>query len=119
MRYLSLLVLLSVCCFHLTGCGVVSHYKAKDTSEVITNSLEVGMDKSQVRSLVGNPKEREFYGGKEIWFYKTKHFGTDHSMKESYTPIVFENNKVTEWGRKYYDDPNTQKIEADVTIRHK
>lgn len=77
----------------------------------------MGMDTTQVIDALGPPDMREAYGIQEIWFYETKRPATKVASKqERYTPIIFENNKVTSWGDRYYDNPNVQKIEADIRI---
>lgn len=104
---------------NLSGCGIVYHYQARETAALITERLQVGMSTEQVRSAIGPPSDREAYKDQEIWFYKTKQLGTDGSRKQIYTPVVFENGKVAGWGTKYHNDPNVQKYEADITVKHK
>lgn len=106
---------LVVCSFNLFGCGVVSQYRAKETNDKITTALQVGFDRDQVLALLGNPDKREAYGAREVLFYKVNHFESDKENR--FTPVMLENNRVTGWGSKYYDGPNKQKIEADITVK--
>lgn len=72
--------------------------------------LKIGMSKEQVHALMGNPYKTESYQieGKpiEFWLYLTEGKNIDdRTLRDSnFTPLAFENNTLTGWGRNYYDN---------------
>ena len=97
------------------GCGVAMQSQSRGANEKLMQ-LQVGMERQQVLSLIGNPHRREVYGGDtEFLIYETNHWAT--SEKERYTPILLRSGKVAGWGRNYYDDAIRSKIEADVRVK--
>lgn len=101
----------------LSGCvtNIMDKIESDKTSKNLM-LLQVGMSQSQVIALMGMPYRREVYGNKEFLIYETDSYA---SNKLRFTPVYLEDGKVVGWGSKYYDDPNIQKIEADIRIRKK
>lgn len=97
-------------------CSIRSCLLAR-ANEPPNNTLhpQVGMDRQQVLSLMGNPHRREMYGETEFLIYETNHWAD--SEKERFTPILLKNGKVAGGGRNYYDDAIRSKIEADVRVK--
>ena len=81
--------------------------------------LKIGMSKEQVHALMGNPYKTESYQieGKtiEFWLYLTEGKDSYGTLRDSnFTPLAFENNTLTGWGRNYYD--NVLRIKQDIKI---
>jgi len=82
--------------------------------------LKIGMSKEQVHALMGNPYKTESYQieGKtiEFWLFLTEGKDIyDRSLRDSnFTPLAFENNTLSGWGRNYYD--NALQIKQDIKI---
>lgn len=84
--------------------------------------LKIGMTTEQVLPLLGNPYKTESYQveGKplEFWLYLTERKNIGGSLRDSnFTPLAFEDNILTGWGRNYYD--NVLRIKQDIKIEKK
>lgn len=85
--------------------------------------LKIGMTTEQVLTLMGNPYKTESYQveGKTLEFclYLTEGKNIyDHTLRDSnFTPLAFEDNILTGWGRNYYD--NVLRIKQDIKIEKK
>jgi hypothetical protein len=93
----------------------------KNRSNMLT--LKIGMTTEQVLALMGNPYKTESYQveGKplEFWLYLTEGKNIyDHTLRDcNFTPLAFEDNILTGWGRNYYD--NVLRIKQDIKIEKK
>ena len=82
--------------------------------------LKIGMSREQVLTLMGDPYKTESYHveGKslEFWLYLTEGKNIyDRTLRDSnFTPLAFEDNTLTGWGRNYYD--NALRIKQDIKI---
>ena len=115
MRQLVALVSAVAMGLSLFGCGAARQYQSRETNEKLMQ-LQVGMERQQVLSLMGNPHRREAYGGDtEFLIYQTNYFARSES--ERFTPILLKSGRVAGWGRNYYDDAIRSKIEADVRVK--
>lgn len=82
--------------------------------------LKIGMSKEQVHASMGNPYKTESYQIEsrtiEFWLYLTEGRDIyDRTLRDSnFTPLAFENNTLTGWGRNYYD--NVLRIKQDIKI---
>lgn len=114
MRRLILLLLALAMVIASSGCGVAMQSQSRAANEKLMQ-LQVGMDRQQVLSLMGNPHRREMYGETEFLIYETNHWAD--SEKERFTPILLNKGKIAGWGRNYYDDAIRSKIEADVRVK--
>ena len=85
------------------------------------NKLEIGMSKSEVRNIMGEPHQREASKQCEWWFYRTnvRELQFDIRRDESdYTPLAFENNCLVGWGRNFYIDKiKRYDVKIDQTIK--
>ena len=81
------------------------------------------MSKEEVLTLMGDPYKTESYQVEnkslEFWLYLTEGKSVyDRTLRDSnFTPLAFENNTLSGWGRNYYD--NTLRIKQDIDIEHK
>ena len=104
MRNLLLLVMAVV----LVGCAGSTFATAPiaEKNRKLMLKLNVGMSKSDVQGIMGDPHDTETYsiagGVHEIWFYRTR--DTGFSEARQFTPFAFKDGKLEGWGRNYYDD---------------
>ncbi len=68
------------------------------------NQLQIGMSKSEVLDLMGEPLKEEIYHQSNIWFYHTDNKWFDGSVtKDECTPIIFDDiDTVSGWGYDFY-----------------
>jgi len=88
----------------ISGC---SYGKIAKRNNELMLTLKIGQEKKEVLQVMGSPTKNETYmkNGKEIdiWFYRTSSFATDAWDSDNYfTPMVFEDGKLTGWGRDFY-----------------
>jgi hypothetical protein len=76
--------------------------------------VEVGMNQSQVVSILGEPQRRETYGGTEFLIYPT---GSEASA-QNFMPIAIVGGRVTGIGRNIYDNVVRSKAQGDL-VAHK
>jgi len=98
----------------MSACGVVKQNASREANDKFM-SLQVGMERDHVISVLGKPHKREVYGDREFLIYETNAWAD--SEKERYTPILIEQGKVVGWGRNYYDDTKRSKVEADIKVQ--
>ena len=84
--------------------------------------LKIGMNKEQVLAVMGNPYKTESYQKDdktlEFWLYLMEGKSRWHSLSNSnFTPLAFENDVLTGWGRNYYD--NILRIQQDIQIENR
>lgn len=84
--------------FVLSGCGGMLASKNNESIK----KLNIGDTKETVISVMGQPKSRETFKGKEYWLYRTTGFASEE--QDLYTPFVFENGKLLGWGKMYWSD---------------
>lgn len=99
----------------INGCSLVYQHQSRTTNEKLMQ-LNVGMPRSEVLTILGNPYRREAYGEDEYLIYETNHRAI--SEKDRFTPIFVKSGMVVGWGRNYFDDAMRSKIDADITIKH-
>jgi len=114
MRRVLILMLALTTIASVSGCGVAMQSQSRTSNEKLMQ-LQVGMDRQQVLTLMGNPYRREVYGESEFLIYETNHWA--RSERERFTPILLKGGKVAGWGRNYYDDAVRSKVEADIQIK--
>ena len=65
-------------------------------------NIDMGMSKSEVKKIMGDPYKREADEQREIWFYITdyhEHITVVDEIRETeVTALVFQNNKLVQWG---------------------
>ncbi len=82
--------------------------------------LKIGLSKEEVLSVMDRPYKTESYqvGQKtlEFWLYLTEGKPVYGSLGDSnFTPLAFENDVLTGWGRNYYD--RVLHIKQDINIK--
>jgi len=100
--------LLAGCCYGKT---------AKKNNELML-TLDPGQTKQEVLKVMGNPSKNERYSSDskevEVWFYRTSSFFSGGWDPDDYfTPLVFENGKLSGWGRDFY----AQKVRSSYMTR--
>ncbi|MEN6318441.1 MAG: DUF3192 domain-containing protein [Syntrophaceae bacterium] len=91
----------------LSGCGLVTLTTTSiEASGNKTNipKLEIGMNSTQVKELMGAPNKTEAFSLAEskkvlVWYFLTEGRAPFHRLDDpNYTPLVFENDILTGWG---------------------
>lgn len=112
-----------ICVAFISACAgspVQTRQEAEINRKAMFN-LNIGMTKDNVLNIMGQPRKSEVYSknGKsiEFWLYMTEGVTTDdRRLRDSnFTPIAFENGRVTGWGRNFYDE--TIKYEHKIEIK--
>ncbi len=84
--------------------------------------VQIEQSKEELLKIMGPPAKREAYrlpNGKviEFLFYRTSgwstHVATDTDAQ--FTPVAVENEKVSGWGRNYYD--RVVRAAVDITVK--
>ncbi len=84
----------------LALCGCVSPAANVEHSK----DLRIGMTKSQVLEIMGEPVQESF-STPDLWFYYVETVWGDGLITEDECmPLVFENGKLIGFGRKYYNE---------------
>ncbi len=86
-------------------------------------NLKVGMTRSEVFTIMGEPQRSEGYKWGTVWLYKTKHtpaaFGHGFLVRgaetdDQFTPVAFDDSdKLIGWGRNFYTEW-THKYEVKI-----
>jgi hypothetical protein len=114
--------ILIISMFGCAGSPIRTGWEAeKNRSNML--KLKIGMSKEQVLTLMGDPYKTESYRiegtSLEFWLYLTE--GRDIYVRtlgnSNFTPLAFEDNTLTGWGRNYYD--NDLRIKQDIKIEKK
>ena len=66
--------------------------------------LRVGMNKAEVKQIMGEPLTNEVYNKPDVWFYYTHPRWQDGAAtSDECTPVVFdEDGQLVGWGSQYY-----------------
>lgn len=92
-------------------------WEANDNRKAMTG-LNIGMSKQQVLKVMGEPRKTEAYiiEGRNVmfWLYLTESPGRNIDDSD-YTPLAFENETLTGWGRNFYD--KSLKYEHEINIK--
>ena len=111
---------ISIIIVSLYGCAIVRYKHEAKINRVSMLNLKIGMSKTQVFSLMGNPYKSESYQveGKnlEFWLYRTEIY-VEENKSDNFTPLAFENDILIGWGRNYYD--NAFRIKQDIKIEER
>ncbi len=85
-----------------TSCSSVKEYFNKSQTQENATKLRVGMTKTEVIGIMGNPLEKNF-GQKDAFFYYVRTEWQDFQETIDETlPVVFKDNKVIGFGTEYY-----------------
>ena len=84
------------------GCSV-NPFKTAKLNVENSKKLRVGMTKSEVLSVMGEPVKNETFNRPDIWFYYFNTNWLDGFVTEDECfPVVFKDGKVAGWGNAYY-----------------
>jgi len=121
---LTLLVFLSGC-----GYGSAPWYRGQmeetDSEAKVNNGkilkLNIGNSKAEVLAITGMPSKRESYRLEnekiiDFLFYRTSgwKWSDDGNQDYQFTPFAFENDKLTGWGRNFYDNVIRHAVEIQL-----
>ena len=100
-------VVVSLLMFFLQGCSW-------DTNRKNLNNLEVGMSKTQVLEIMGNPYRREAEGQYEWLLYQTEEYDYAWQSESDYlTPLLIKDDILVGWGKNLW---TTKEQKYDVKI---
>lgn len=86
----------------LTGCSSMPWEEAKTNVEN-SKRLRVGMTKSEVLNVMGEPVSDETYCLPNVWFYYVKTEWADGlTTEDECMPLVFSGGKLAGWGNPFY-----------------
>ena len=84
------------------GCSLNPYHVSKVNVEN-SKKLRVGMTKSEVLAIMGEPEKNETFNRPDIWFYYFNTNWIDGFVTEDECfPVVFKDGKVAGWGNAYY-----------------
>ena len=70
-----------------------------------SRQLRVGMTKSEVLAIMGEPLRDESFGGPDLWLYYVEMVWADGLITEDECiPLVFEDGRLAGWGNRFYLD---------------
>jgi outer membrane protein assembly factor BamE (lipoprotein component of BamABCDE complex) len=66
--------------------------------------LRVGMDKAEVKEIMGEPLIKEVYDTPDVWYYYVQPRWQDGAAtRDECAPVVFdEDGRLAGWGKEYY-----------------
>ena len=97
MKKVTFFVLAAISAFILAGC--TSAARNLENAKL----LKIGMTKSQVLSVMGEPLTEEEFCTPDIWFYYVRTVWADGlNTQDECLPLVFEKGKLTGWGNEFY-----------------
>lgn len=122
---------LALICLILAGCAgspawqsmqiSSTRSEAKENNAKLMN-VQIGQSREELLKIMGPPTKREAYqlgNSRVIEFLLYRTSGWDNrqtgDMDSQFTPIAIKDNKVTGWGRNYYD--NVVRSAVDVTVK--
>ena len=84
----------------LCGCNTSLDHAQKNMEN--SSRLRVGMTKSEVLEIMGEPLRNEVFNKPDLWYYYVEQVWADGLVTEDEClPLVFEQGKLTGWGRIY------------------
>ena len=84
------------------GCSLNPYHVSKVNVEN-SKKLRVGMTKSEVLAIMGEPEKNETFNRPDIWFYYFNTNWIDGFVTEDECfPVIFKDGKVAGWGNAYY-----------------
>ena len=97
MKALAVFVFAAVLSLVFSGCAAAN--KNIENAKL----LRVGMTKSRVLEIMGEPLTGEKYNTPDIWFYFVKSVLADGlSTQDECLPLVFEKGRLAGWGNNFY-----------------
>lgn len=91
------------------GCSL-DPFRIPRTNVENSKKLRVGMTKSEVLAVMGEPVKNESFSRPDIWFYYFNTNWIDGFVTEDECfPVVFKDGKVAGWGNAYYTRSRVEK----------
>ena len=83
-------------------CGCTMPWTEAQTNVENSKKLRVGMTKSEVLKIMGEPLRDEIFCKPDIWYYYIDQVWADGLIaEEECMPVVFENGKLAGWGNNF------------------
>lgn len=84
------------------GCSLNPFHIAQTNVEN-SKKLRVGMTKSEVLAIMGEPVKDETFNRPDIWFYYfNMNWFDGFTTEDECFPVIFKDGKVAGWGHVYY-----------------
>ncbi len=95
MKYI-IIALLAAGAFMFSGCMAAKNIEN-------SKQLRVGMQKSKVLEIMGEPLTEEEYNTPDVWYYYVETVWVDGlTTRDECMPVVFEDGKLIGWGNRFY-----------------
>ena len=89
--------------FAAAGCS--APWKEIERNVDNAKNLRVGMTKSEVLEIMGEPVSDESYCTPDVWFYYINTIWHDGLVTEDEClPLVFHEGRLAGWGNRFYTD---------------
>lgn len=97
MKYIFLILFIAGAAF-FSGCTTPSARNVENSKQ-----LRVGMTKSRVLEIMGEPLTEEEYNTPDVWYYYVETVWLDGlTTRDECMPVVFEKGKLVGWGNRFY-----------------
>lgn len=97
-----LAVICAVLCAGMFLSGCASPWKTAQANVENAKALRVGMTKSEVLKIMGEPLKDEVYCKPDIWYYYIDMVWGDGMISEDEClPLVFKDSKLVGWGKVF------------------
>lgn len=99
-RGITAIVIAFTLCLALCSCSYFSQYSNVEHAK----DLRVGMTKTQVLKVMGEPVRDQKYNTPDLWYYYVNTEWHDFlTTEDECIPLVFENGKLIGWGNEFYN----------------
>ena len=90
-----------------SGCSITKDIEASHNRELL-GDLSIGMTKDQVVQHMGKPWKTEAFMKNQkpytVLYYVTQRIPDGTTTDEEMTPVVFKEDILVGWGRRYFSD---------------
>ena len=100
----------------VSGCSSMPWNEAERNIEN-SKRLRVGMTKSEVLEVMGDPVSDETFSTPDVWYYFVQSVWMDGlTTRDECMPLVFEEGKLVGWGNPFYTKYRIEKKMGGKTL---